>query len=432
MNSEFWKKHRKRNLTVRYPLVEKVMVDLDKEIGGEPGGSGSDPGGGADTAVLPAASFGFAAADMQTLLPEWYGGRYAHPAGTYRVSHSADDAPRVRAMFSGDYSTSPRPASSALLKNMGTALDTLLHDYYDTAHRRGLITSPLRVGAALRLSDGSRRPLGNPVTLLPDTEAPYPVIRSYSPGETSSQAILEIFNTPAVMKFSLPAFSAEQLAALSADADKSPVAVDFYATAQSPFSPDPLTFYDIRTVIVGEDTAAEERVRAFIYNRYDAAYIRGHAESDTVFRVIGSVPFAQVASGADFLDVSLREGALFDFRSMPALTWSADSKEDDPVPEPDTFRLHIHWMTPPLDLGDPEAEKRVRSVILRGVFPRDKVRMTLRCSHHREHWRVVASGTGPMLRYVSGVRARWWRVEIETDMRRGDFLEALSFLVSGT
>lgn len=431
MNSEFWKKHRKRNFTVRYPLAEKVMVDLDKEIGENPGGTGSNPGSVADTVELPAASFNFAAADMLTLMPEWYSGRYAHPAGIYRLSHSADDAPRVRAMFSGDFSTSPQPASSTLLKNMGTALNTFLQNYYDTADRRGLITSPLRVGAALRFSDGSRRPLGKPSILVPDSEAPYPVIRSYSFGETSTQAVLEILNIPAVMKYSLPAFSSETLAALSSDAEKSPVAVDFYATAQSAFSPEPLTFYDIRTIVVGEGTAGEERVRAFIYNRYDSAYVTGHAESDSVFRVIGTVPFDQVKAGVALLDVPLREGALFDFRSMPAMTWSPDGKEEDPEPEPDPFNPHIHWMTPALDLGDPEAEKRVRSVILRGVYPRDKVRMTLRCSHHREHWRVVASGTGPVLRYVSGVRARWWRVEIETDMRRGDFLEALSFLVSG-
>ena len=56
--------------------------------------------------------------------------------------------------------------------------------------------------------------------------------------------------------------------------------------------------------------------------------------------------------------------------------------------------------------------------------------MTLYGSHHREHWRKLASARGGMLRRLRGVRYRWLQVEVDTDIRSGDRLDALTFDVA--
>ena len=87
----------------------------------------------------------------------------------------------------------------------------------------------------------------------------------------------------------------------------------------------------------------------------------------------------------------------------------------------------IHLRTEPLHLDYPEDEKSVRSLTLRGVFRRDKVKVRLYASQHRETRRLIAAATGPYIRGLFGTRWRWFEVEIECPMREGDFFEAITF-----
>lgn len=422
---------------LRVPLKEEEMVDLtlvspddgNGDSGGDDGSGGSDgsggDGGAGESGSLPEARFTLVAPPLEEALPGYSNSRYAHPCTIFSLAHPESDAPRVRAWFSGDYSGVTEPPSASLTTNLSKSLDSLLKDYYQAAARGGLLTSPCRVGAALRLSDGSRLPLGEPVTLFPDTAPPVVGVRSYTPSATMMSAYVEIFNLPKRVEFSLPGFSWKDVDGLLV-----PVAVDFYATLQSPWSPDPLTCTGLRTMTVGEGDGAE-RMRGFVYDGYEEEYVAGRAAADADFRIIGSMAYADAAGGVADEEVPLTAGAFSDWKTMPKLTWNASGGGSGDTPEEpgqgDPYRPYLHWLTPPLDLDDPEKLKRVRGVTLRGVFPRDSVRLTLYGSHHREHWRKVAESRGAMLRLVCGMSYRWWRVEIETPMRRGDFLDALAF-----
>lgn len=110
-------------------------------------------------------------------------------------------------------------------------------------------------------------------------------------------------------------------------------------------------------------------------------------------------------------------GTLADFSKLP--------KPEDNLPSPAGKTIHLR--TEPLHLDYPEDEKSVRSLTLRGVFRRDKVKMRLYASQHRETRHLIASATGPYIRGLFGARWRWFEVEIECPMREGDFFEAITF-----
>ncbi len=267
-------------------------------------------------------------ADVAEELPAYSNSSYEYPCTIFFMQHSEADAPRVRAWFSGDYSGVTEPPSAELNTNLSRALDSTLKGWRQAAARAGLVTYPLRIGAALRLADGSALPLGDPVLFYNDPVAPNVIVRSYTPSSTNMLAYVEIRADMFVPMF-----------AISDDADGEmirrlealrPVSVDFYATRQFPFAPDPLTCTGLRGMMVGSGDNAI-RLRGFVFDAYEKEYVQARAAGDTDFRVVASVPW----TGGPFPEqrIPLSEGAFANFDSMPEMTWKATAPEPDPEPE---------------------------------------------------------------------------------------------------
>lgn len=81
------------------------------------------------------------------------------PTGEVAFAVPADDLPRVRAWFSGEWHDVTMPESVTLHKNMRSAVHDTLNRFFATAKSCNLFTSPFRIGWCYRLFDGSVTPL---------------------------------------------------------------------------------------------------------------------------------------------------------------------------------------------------------------------------------------------------------------------------------
>lgn len=275
-------------------------------------------------------------ADWKQKMPGYSNSRYNYPCSIFSLKHTETDAPRVRAWFSGDYSGVTEPPSANLTTDLSTALNNLLKDFCEAAGRAGIATSSFRIGAAVRCADGSAVPIGEPAFFNVDT-IPEVGVRSYNPSETMMTAYVEIWTDMFIPIFSLDEETASKL--YRALAARKPVSLDFYATRQYPFCPDPLTCTGLRTVTFREDPDTV-RMRGFIYDKYEREYIQARVLADAEFRVIASLPW----TGQAFPEqpIPLTDGALADFDSMPEMHWQAREPEPEPEPEPEAPAL-VRW-----------------------------------------------------------------------------------------
>jgi len=189
-------------------------------------------------------------------------------------------------------------------------------------------------------------------------------------------------------------------------------AIDIYATKQAGMYPEDGEVAGIRSMTVDGTPR-----RCWYYDRYTEEDINTQVMSDSDFRLIGSVPADEITGSDNYVTLRMSAGTLADFSKLP--------KPEDNLPSPAGKTIHLR--TEPLHLDYPEDEKSVRSLTLRGVFRRDKVKVRLYASQHRETRRLIAAATGPYIRGLFGTRWRWFEVEIECPMREGDFFEAITF-----
>ncbi len=360
-------------------------------------------------------------------LEGWHSQRYGHPVSRLSFLSAEEDMPVVRRWLEGGGETSRLPGAT-LTRNFSEAVHSALTGFGDAALRANMLTAPLRVGLCLRTVAG-RRLTPQQLTLpVPNATAPDLVLRSYTIYENGAAATVEIMGD--AMRLMASAAKIENPAIYSDIA-----AVDIIATRQAETFDENGTASGFETETVGPDT-----LRVARYARYTAAEVRASASALDDFRVVASIPMKELMDGMGWTPVPIPEGALSNWKNLPKHSDSAppaegaidpegdgsDTEGDNEEPEERTEEFE----TAPLSLGMPEEEKRVRGVTLRGLFERDATVIELWGSHHRENWHRIAAARGPHIAGLCGVRYRWLKVRIRTTLRKGDFLEALTFTIA--
>ncbi len=397
---------------------KRIRVEFDKikiyenrqESGGD---SGGDSG---ETTVM----------DFPDIGPEFIleSENANRPTGEVAFAVPADDMPRVRAWFSGEWHDVTMPESVTLHKNMRTAVHDTLDRFFTTAKSGNLFTSPFRIGWCYRLFDGSVTPLRGIRTLQTISEAPLLEIRSHSLTDKALTTGVDIHCHPS--RLYLRVASPEKL-----DGFRDIItAVEIYATAQT-------ALYDPAGDVAGVRSVADEgeRVRCWYYDHYGLEEIALKTESESRFRLLCSISPSAISPTSAPLPLEAGTLSGFEKRNLYRQTSDATGGESGSGNKNNGtpgmgWKPFLNFTTQPLCLGMPETEKRISQVLLRGVFQRNEVKMRLYGSHHRENRHLLASATGPYITGVNAGRHRWFSVSIECPMRKDDFIEALTFIVS--
>ncbi len=322
----------------------------------------------------------------------------------FNVSDS--DIPRVLAWFDDNYHGVTEPESALLRKNRSTAVHEALKRYRKASDSSNLFTSPFRIAWRYRYSDNTCSGFHDCGVLSCFRTAPLLPVMSHQLSGKYLHTRVQVRNVSARLMYRLdatPSFTALR---------NRITAIDIYATKQVGMYPEDGEVAGIRSVTVDGTPR-----RCWYYDRYTEEDVNAQVMSDTDFRLIGSVPADEITGSDDYMTLQMSAGILADFSSLP--------KPEDNRPSPAGKTIHLR--TEPLHLDYPEDEKSVRNLTLRGIFRRDKVKMRLYASQHRETRHLIASATGPYIRGLFGARWRWFEVEIECPMREGDFFDAITF-----
>lgn len=344
------------------------------------------------------------------------------PAGFHRVTVSFNvpdsDMPRVIGWFTGHYDNVTLPASDTLLRNVSDAVDDCLKAYFAAAATRNLFTGPFRIGWAFRYSDGSRR-MTQPMTLMqPNTHSPVMAVDSYSFPSGNANSATDIINRPCRLT----------CRPSGVIADAGVTHIDIIGAPPASLMPSPLR-------CTGLYTAVEEgtRLRAYRYNVLDDTAVLGNASLQNDLRILGSIPVADLDPDVSE-DVPILDGALSNWKLLDKFTTSGSGGDDPDTPDdpadPDPWEPYIDKITEPLDLGNPEARKWLRRVMVRGTFDRSAMRIRVYGSRHRQSWRLIADGTRGWATALAAAGYRWFRVRITANLRRSDRLTAISFHVT--
>lgn len=326
-----------------------------------------------------------------------------------------EDLPRVDAWFTDNYHGVTLPESATLQKNRTAAIRTALSNYFSSASVANRFTSPFRLGWRCRYKDGSAGAFHDCGVRSVFATAPHLPITRYSISGKTLFTGAQIRNVPAKLKYKFTAADETKLAELMKSVDF----IEIFATK-------PVELYDASTDVVGVRGIVIDDVpkRCWYYTSYEESEVILLAAQDENFRRIGVISSDEIVKNREFIDLPMSAGTLTGFSKLPAYYESGSVTPTTPA----GGRLVI--TTSPLHLGYPDDDKRLRSVCLRGVFVRDKVRLRIYGSHHREQWHLIAETKGPMISGLLGMRWRWFMIEIESPMRDGDFFEAITFMVN--
>lgn len=361
---------------------------------------------------------------VKAKLDEWTSDVSGYPRGAVRFRFPEADRERVSAWMTGDFGNVSEPASDTLLKNVTAAVQGLLNQYIAAASGHNLFTSPFKVGWALRKKDGTRE-MTQPLTLMQiNPQSPAFPIANFSVGQEEAQTLTDIINNPCSL----------QITASALPADWGDVAhVDIVATPQASLLPQDMQVTGVTTVMVGD-----KRRRAYHYNRLDETEVLGTASIQNDLRIIASIPVADIADGQPS-SVQLIPGALDNWKLLDKFSTGGtgsgtggddDGKDDNQDNKEDKWEPYIDKETDPLDLGDPERRKWVYMAALRGCFDRKSVRIRVYASRHRQNWRLIADGRRGWVSAVTHQGFRWFKVRVTGSMNRGDYVDAISFLVT--
>lgn len=326
-----------------------------------------------------------------------------------------EDLPRVEAWFTDNYHGVTVPESATLQKNRTTAIRTLLSNYFSSAAVANRFTSPFRLGWRYKYKDGSTGAFHDCGVMSVFATAPRLPITRYSISGKTLFTDVQIRNVPAKLRYKFTITDENELEEVIKNVDS----IEIFATK-------PVALYDASTDVAGVRSIVIDDVpkRCWHYTSYEESEVELLAGQDDNFRRIGVIPSDEIGKNREFIDLPMSAGTLTGFSKLPAYTESGPANPSTPPGS----RLLI--TASPLHLGYPDDDKRLRSVYLRGVFARDKVRIKIYGSHHREQWHLIAETTGPMISGLLGMRWRWFMIEVESPMRDGDFFEALTFVVS--
>lgn len=359
-------------------------------------------------------------------LEDWTSDVSGYPRGTVRFKFPDTDRERVMAWMNGDFGNVSEPASDTLLKNVAAAVQGLLKQYITAANGHNLFTSPFKVGWALRKKDGTRE-MTQPLTLMQiNPQSPALPIANFSVGQEEAQTLTDIINNPCSL----------QITASSLPADWDDVThIDIVATPQASLLPQDMQVTGVTTVMVGE-----KRCRAYHYNRLDDTEVLGTASIQNDLRIIASIPVGDITDGKPTA-VQLIPGALDNWKLLDKFSTGGtgggtggsgddDGKDDNQDNQEDKWEPYIDKETDPLDLGDPERRKWVYMAALRGCFDRKSIRIRVYASRHRQGWKLIADGRRGWVSAATHQGFRWFKVRITGSMNRGDYVDAVSFLVT--
>lgn len=326
-----------------------------------------------------------------------------------------DDLPRVNAWFTDDYRGVSSSESITLQKNRTNAIRTLLSNYFSSAAVANRFTSPFRLGWRYRYKDGSTGAFHDCGVMSVFATAPRLPITHYSiEGKTLTTAV-QVRNVPAKLRYKFAVTDESALTEILKNVDS----IEIFATK-------PVDLYDPSTDVAGVRSVVVDGTpkRCWHYTSYEESEVLLRAKQDENLRRIGVISFDEIGKNREFVDLPMSAGTLTAFSKLPAYAESGATTPSTPAGS----KLLI--TTSPLHLGYPDDEKRLRCVYLRGVFQRDKVRMRIYGSHHREEWHLIAETAGPLISGLLGMRWRWFMIEIESPIRDGDFFEAITFEVN--
>ena len=364
---------------------------------------------------------------VKAKLEDWTSDVSGYPRGTVRFKFPETDRERVMAWMTGDFGNVSEPASDTLLKNVTGAVQELLKQYIATANGHNLFTSSFKVGWALRKKDGTRE-MTQPLTLMQiNPGSPVLPIADFSVGEEEARTLNDIINNPCGL----------QITASSLPADLGDVThIDIVATPQASLLPQDMQVTGVTTVMVGD-----KRRRAYHYNRLDDTEVSGTASIQNDLRIIASIPVGDITDGMP-LAVQLIPGALSNWKLLDKFSTGGtgsgtggggddDGKDDNPDNnKEDKWEPYIDKETDPLDLGDPERCKWVYMAALRGCFDRRSIRIRVYASRHRQSWKLIADGRRGWVSAATHQGFRWFKVRVTGSMNRGDYVDAVSFLVT--
>lgn len=342
------------------------------------------------------------------------------------------DMPRVRAWFTGNYSGVTQPPSDTLIRNVSNSVKDALSAYFNTANSQNLFTSPFRIGWAFRFTDGSRR-MTEPMTLLsPNDRAPLLPITEYHFLDGGIRSTVRIANMPHRLTLT---FSGNQNTIDWGDISH----IDIVAAPQADLLPD-----TVKVTHTSGITLDQERYNAYYYDRPEASAIMDSASLQNDLRIIASIPVADISVDGNPLEVTLTPGALANWKLLPKYKTDTGGGNAGDENDPDTdddpsstingsvWEPLVNVETEALDLGDMIRRKWLGSVQLHGRFERGRLKVSLFGARHRDDWRKVAVSQRD---WIDGLHAdgyRWWKVRITGEMRKGDFVDAISFLVLKT
>lgn len=364
-------------------------------------------------------------------LTGWTSPLHDYPIGDMNYDVPEKDLPRVKAWFTGQYGGVTEGASSTLIRNVTNAGKTALSNYFTAANEARRFTSPFKISWAYRFKDGNRLMMEDMQLMSPNTRAPILTLEEYTLLEDSVVSKVGIHNTATTLKFRStmnPGFI------YWGDVTH----IDIIATPQVDLIPD-----DFQITEVGTVTIDGVNKSSYLYIRPTQETVEGTALLQTDSRIIASVPVLELPN-TQLEDVPILGGAFTNWKQLEKYTekGSGDSGDDNPdnpddpddpdnPDEPDNsdnpWYPYVNVETEPLDLGDPERRKWVRSVWLRGLYERDKVSIKLYGSRHRDDWHLLAQGKRGWIGGLAGAGFKWWKVQITGPMRKGDFPDALSF-----
>ena len=359
-------------------------------------------------------------------LDGWTNSIRGYPSTSIEFNVPDADKPRVAGWFTGHYTNDALPASDTLKRNVTSSVKGALDSYFTKATGLNLFTAPFRVGWAFRTRSG-KRTIIEPVRLMtPVTFAPPVAIIDYSFLTGAAKSTIDIINRPSRLMFRLSAPIADSF-------DWGDIThIDFIAAPQAELIPAPFQVYGV-TTIIEEGT----RYKSFRYDRSDSESLLANANAQYDFRVIGSISVSALGSGV--AEVPLSDGALANWKLLTKYKSdpSDPSEPSDPSDSSDlsdqsdqTWNPYIDKITAPLDLGYPDRRKWIGSVGVRGCFVRSgALRVRIYGSLHRQRWMLIADSSRADVHGMALNGYRWFRVRITGNLRKCDYIDAITFLV---
>ncbi len=352
-------------------------------------------------------------------LPQWTSPLSGYPRTVVQFNVSDSDMPRVAGWFTGNYENVLQPPSDNLIRNLSDAVESALLSYFSAANAVGLFTSPFRIGWAFRHSDG-RCVMTQPMSLIRiNPSSPLMSIDSHTFLNGAVRSVTDIINKPYRLRF---------LISGNVPVSEDIIHIDIVGSQQVSLVP-----ANLKATGTYIDSRDGRRYHSYRYNGLDETEVIGSAGLQNDLRVIASIPVSDLGS-SDELDVPLIQGALSNWKLLEKFSASSGAASGTDPAEPNDpavqWEPYIDKITDPLDLGTPECRKWLWRAVLRGCYDRSSLRLRVYASRHRQSWRLIAVGKRGWASALTHLGYRWFKVRVTGAMRRGDFIDAVTFHVT--